>query len=407
MNLKKKLAFLLCAGMILSAGCSTAVNGEPGLTELTGETDTAENVTGETTEEEGVIISNEENVKLLGRTYLDENNVLWCALSGTGIEFSFKGKSADITVKGDSSASASNIDNNPRIAVYVDGERKIDDMLDTSEERVYTVSDLDPEKESVVRVVKLSESAMSTFGITGIEIDGEDLKPAADKDMLIEFIGDSITCGYGVDDEVKENHFSTRTEDVTKTYAYKTAEAMNADYSMVSYSGYGIISGYSGNGEKVESQTLPQYYEKAGFSYGNMNGKQISEIEWDFSKRQPDIIVINLGTNDDSYTKNDSAKQEEYAAAYTEFIKQVRSSNPDAKIVCTLGIMGWNLYPYVEYAVYNYTEETGDANVTSMVFEPQNAEDGYAADWHPTEKTHGKAADALVKFLKELDTGNE
>ncbi len=149
MNLKKKLAFLLCAGMILSAGCSTAVNGEPGLTELTGETDTAENVTGETTEEEGVIISNEENVKLLGRTYLDENNVLWCALSGTGIEFSFKGKSADITVKGDSSASASNIDNNPRIAVYVDGERKIDDMLDTSEERVYTVSDLDPEKESV------------------------------------------------------------------------------------------------------------------------------------------------------------------------------------------------------------------------------------------------------------------
>lgn len=49
----------------------------------------------------------------------------------------------------------------------------------------------------------------------------------------MEFIGDSITCGYGVDDPDKEHHFKTATEDVTKAYAYKTALALNADYSMV------------------------------------------------------------------------------------------------------------------------------------------------------------------------------
>lgn len=54
-----------------------------------------------------------------------------------------------------------------------------------------------------------------------------------------------------------------------------------------------------------------------------------------------------------------------FAAAYTEFLKTIRENNPDAKIFCTLGIMGANLYPSIEYAVYNYTEETGDDNIVS------------------------------------------
>ena len=73
----------------------------------------------------------------------------------------------------------------------------------------------------------------------------------------IEFIGDSITAGYGVDDEVKEHGFSTATEDVTKTYAYKTAAALQADYSIVAYSGHGIISGYTGDGEKNTGLLIP------------------------------------------------------------------------------------------------------------------------------------------------------
>ena len=53
-----------------------------------------------------------------------------------------------------------------------------------------------------------------------------------EKPLKIEVIGDSITCGYGVDDEDENHQFTTATEDVTKAYAYKTAKALDAEYSI-------------------------------------------------------------------------------------------------------------------------------------------------------------------------------
>jgi len=116
----------------------------------------------------------------------------------------------------------------------------------------------------------------------------------------------------------------------------------------------------------------------------------------------PDLIVINLGTNDDSYTKDDIGKQTEYAKEYVEFLKMVRRNNPQTPILCTLGIMGDRLYPYVEQAVKSYTLETGDCNIAAMKFDVQQADDGYAADFHPSQATHGIAAEKLTAHIKEL-----
>ena len=340
----------------------------------------------------------EDNVKLLGRTYFDTDR-LYCALSGTGIEFTFTGTKCSITVVGDDNSDDGKDENHARVGIYVNGERVIDDMVDNKEE-VYNVFESDTSQEVTVSLVKLSESPMSTIAITDIKVDGSAIKPTANKDKLIEFIGDSITCGYGVDDPNKNHKFSTKTEDVTKAYAYKTAQALDADYSMVSFSGYGIISGYS-NGEKKEtSQQVPKFYTKLGYSWASNGEFKPAQIEWDFGKRQPYIVVINLGTNDDSYTKNFKERQEEYSAAYTEFLKTVRSKNPDAKIVCTLGIMGGRLFEYVQKAVDNYTAETGDSNISTLKFDDQLASDGYSADWHPSVKTHEKAAQKLADYLK-------
>ena len=342
----------------------------------------------------------EKNFKELGRTYYDDD-LIYCARSGSGVEFTFVGAECSVTVKGDVTATdSSRVNDRARIAVYVNGERVVDDMIDNAEE-TYEVFKSDTEQEADVRIIKLSESPMSTFAISDITVNGHDIKPAEDKERFIEFIGDSITCGYGVDDEDRNHHFVTSTEDVTKAYAFKTAEALDADWSMVSFSGYGIISGYSDGTRKVAEQALPQFYEKLGYCW-SANGSFVpSEIDWKF-KRKPDAVVINLGTNDDSYCKNMAERCAEFQTEYTAFLKTVRKDNPDSTIVCTLGIMGANLYPYIEAAVADFKAETGDENIYTMQFDNQSEADGIAADWHPTEATHTKASQKLAEKLKEV-----
>ncbi|WP_342435502.1 GDSL-type esterase/lipase family protein [Paenibacillus sp. FSL L8-0436] len=347
-----------------------------------------------------VFKATEQHVKIIGRTHY-YNEVLWLALSGGGVEFSFHGRKAEITLKGDAVASTGN--NLARIGISVNGKRVIDDQLDTPI-KTYTVFESDTVQDITVTVIKLSEAAMSTVGIQEIAVDAADgIKPTPPKLHTIEFIGDSITCGYGVDDEYELHSFSTATEDVTKTYAYLTAQQLKADYSMVSYSGYGIITGYTENDQKLTTHLIPDYYEKVGKSEGEFEGTLLpQEVYWDFNKFVPDLIIINLGTNDDSYTKEEGSKQAEYARKYIEFLKMVRRNNPNASILCTLGIMGDRLYPYVEQAVSGYSRETGDSNISAMKFDEQLSSDGYAADFHPSQATHSKAANTLTAQIKEL-----
>lgn len=342
----------------------------------------------------------EDTFKTLGRVYYNDGKI-YCALSGTGVEFTFKGTECHVTVSGDDMASAGNADSNARIGIYLNGERVVDDMIDQPE-KTYQVFKTDSEITADIKIVKLSESANSTYAISNITLNGTAPKPAEYKDKLIEFVGDSITCGYGVDDLDSSHHFSTRTEDNTKTYAYKTAEALEADYSMVSFSGYGVISGYSDGNSKADSQVVPAYYEKYGYSWSSNGEFTPSNLDWTF-ERQPDVVVINLGTNDDSYCKNIPERCEEFREEYINFIKKIREKNPDATIIGALGIMGANLYPYVESAVSDYIAQTGDENVYAMKFDSQNqAVDGIAADWHPSEATHEKAAAKLTDFIKQV-----
>ena len=340
-----------------------------------------------------------EKVRVVGRV-MPVEDTLWLALSGTGVEFFVKGKSAQVTFVADDTWNGVP-ENRVRVAVYVDGIRVEDTLLDSPEKTV-TAFVSEQEESHVVRVIKLSESAMSTCGISDISAEGE-FFATEPKKRLVEFVGDSITCGYGVDDEDRDHHFATGTEDVTRAYAYKTAKALDVDYSMVSFSGYGIVSGYTASGEKMGHQLVPDYYEKFGFSYGTYKGEyKPQNVTWDFTKHQPDCVVINLGTNDMSYVLEDKDRREEYIDGYVNFLKTVRKNNCDARIVCVLGMMGEALCTAVKETVERYGNETGDTRVSYMGFHDQLPEDGYVADWHPTETTHTKAAKKLTEEIRRI-----
>lgn len=339
-----------------------------------------------------------ENVKVIGRTYY-ENGIRWCGYSGSGVEFTFAGRECTVhLVSDDQYASATHA---ARVAIYVDGERFTDVLMDEPRKDIKII---DSEKLtfSTVRIIKISEVSDSVVGIESLTMTGS-LLPISDRATRIEFIGDSITCGYGVDGKFETDIYSTANEDCTKAFAYKTADLLDADYSLVSISGYGIVSGYTATGEKLGDKILPPYYTKFGMSISTFGeGRHADQIDWDFDEFLPDIVVINLGTNDSSYCK-DEAKKREYIDGYKEFLATVRAKNPGAKIICTLGIMGTELCESMEKAAEEFKTETGDTNIVTMRFEEQNIEkDGVVVDWHPSEATHEKAAKKLAEFITEL-----
>lgn len=346
------------------------------------------------------IIPNLNNVKSLNRTYAD-NNGIRLIMSASGLEFHFKGHSLSFLLEGDDATSIKgNYANYPRYEIYIDDAPLYRAQLTTPAEEIVVFPESDTEHDCVVKLLKLSEAPMSTLLVSGIRMDDTaSIEPTAGKERRIEFIGDSITCGYGIEDEDELHHFSTATEDVTKAYAYRTIKALDADYCIVSYSGYGIISGYTGDGTRNESELLPPLYEGMGRCYA---APSFASVPWDFSRFTPDTVVINLGTNDQSYCLFKEDRMAEHCALYIDFLKLVRSHYSLAHIVCVLGLMGDELLPNIKKAVTAYSEETGDCNISVFRLTPQQPENGLVADFHPTVLSHRIAALELTELLRSL-----
>lgn len=341
------------------------------------------------------------SVKYLGRT-LSQNDILWLALSGSGIEFSYEGQYLEICLQGDDHTAACT--DHARIAVYIDDERVLDAMIRSSQQS-YTIINESSSRNCTVRLIKLSEAPMSIVGIRELIIDdAAKIEPAPDKIHRIEFIGDSITCGYGTDDNDMSHTFSTSTEDVTKAYAYRTAQILEADYSMVSYSGYGVYSGFTD--ENVDTRNVaelvPPYYPLVGFSRGTYLGTAVTMTDWDFHCFEPEIIVLNLGTNDNSYCKDNAQRQSAFVPCYQDFLTLIREKNPNAYILSVYGLMNNELSPYIENAINQYRRSSGDDHISFFLLPTQTDDDGYVIDFHPSLNTHRKAALAVAAKIREV-----
>ena len=329
-----------------------------------------------------------QHVKYLGRMAAFPD-LLLLSLSGSGIEFEYTGKGLDLTLIGGEAAKIpDNEANYARVGIYINDIRTHDILVNAEKIRL-RIGESTERQTITVRIIKLSECAMSLVGIAPLELaDTDTIRPTLPSGIKIEFIGDSITCGYGVDDEDPFHPFKTATEDVTRAYAYKTAKALDADYSMFSISGYGIISGYTGDPTvRMDHQLIPTFYSSLGFSYDAIeNVPAPMDIAWDFCNFQPDLIVINLGTNDDSFCQEDPERQQEYQDRYCDFLITVREKNPTSTLVCVLGLMGQRLYHRIVNAVAAYKERTGDSKIYTVLLPEQDPKVGYVSDYNPPMK---------------------
>ncbi len=289
----------------------------------------------------------------------------------------------------------------PRFEIRLDGKKILDARL-TVKDAAVTVFESDAKQNAEIRLIKLNEGN-SLFALREILTDGK-AEPLPDRPLKMEFIGDSITCGYGVEGRSEMETFTTATENAAKGYAFLTAEALDADAVLTCFSGHGIVSGYTGDPAVRNSADLvPPYYEKEGRNEFRLpTGKYAQETDRDFSRFQPDYIVLNLGTNDLSWCVTDEARGKQYAELYAEFLKTIRKDNPKARILCALGVMGTGLNPMMQRAAEAYCKETGDKEIRVLLLEEQDAaRDGYGSDFHPNEITQRLLADTVTDALKK------
>ena len=211
----------------------------------------------------------------------------------------------------------------------------------------------------------------------------------------IEFIGNSITCGYGNESTDPADHFEFETENHYYSYAQLVTRALQAETYIVARSGIGAYRNYGGPKTGTPEWDMPSQYEYTLYA-------DHSE-RWNFARFRPDVVCINLGTNDLSTNNYDTKLLKQ---GYKKLLGQVRSNNPQAKIVFLCGSMlkgkELEICKTILNEVTDEAHKAGDSQIYRFDFTPQDGTLKHGADWHPSLWQHEKMAAELTAYLRTL-----
>lgn len=325
-----------------------------------------------------VVPANDKNINYMGRIHWDEN--------GNGA-FSYPGTSAILRFNGTGLGMETSPGSGKFVVEIDDQEPK--DVNFSSSDSILTIAENLKDTIHNVRITYAIEGFEFNPVFRAFHINGELLPPDAKPDLKIEFIGNSITCGYGIEVDDPKIGFTYDTENHTKSYAYKTARALDADFNVVARSGIGIYRNYGGPKEG-EEHTMPLEYDYT-LLYNH-------DIKWDHKQFEPDIICINLGTNDTSENNYDISLFESH---YRDFLKHLRELHPQAKIVLLTGAM---LQDQALVDVKTVLDKLASEDNQFYRFDmsQHTGELGYGADYHPSAKQAERMAEELTPYLRTL-----
>ncbi|HWZ22926.1 MAG TPA: GDSL-type esterase/lipase family protein, partial [Cytophagaceae bacterium] len=250
-----------------------------------------------------------------------------------------------------------------------------------------------------VVLFKRTEALVGEGVFEGIEIEKENalLPIVENRSRKIEFIGNSITCGYGNEGSSADCPFSPETENGYLAYGAITAGKLNADYVGVAYSGKGMYRNYDGKTSNTMSLTYDRIFPDS-----------MNSPKWDFKKYRPDVVVLNLGTNDFAIGVPDSLI---FINTYVNFLKRLRTYYPSATIFCIEGPTLNDANPsgvkaYTKIKNYILASKSkmkliGDTNIYTFFATPMQEGD-YGCNSHPNVKRHEKMAEELTKEIKKV-----
>ena len=357
-------------------------------------------------------------VAFSGRTFVDRDaEAVFFNWSGSGFELSFFGSRVEVELDGRADFYPTEGTNLPWLAVLSDNPDEPSQVFEVAEGvRRYSIFDSTKPGAHTVRVLKRSENSKGRVGLRKILVDGELMPPRLPaKRRRLEFIGDSITCGFGNEMD-GSGTFSTSLENGFETYAAIAARLLDAEYHSVCISGIPLCNSYNEDFRIVlpdfpdfrpPRRAMEDYYAYTDRPHQEAAGLSAGFEEWAFDRFKPDAIVINLGTNDGFRIKasgNDPEEEKHFERRYKQFLHLLRRLNGTGPvIVCTLGSMDYYLYDNILRATDAFMWETGDARVVCYKFGGIFLwDEGIGALDHPSVKTHRRMGRELSEVLKKL-----
>lgn len=348
-------------------------------------------------------------LKRHGRTLYRPQDALYFNWTNSGVELLFHGTvlTADFSAMAgfEMDPPAAGAEPKPRqtwpwLGVAVDGVlvRQVKVRADCPSQLLF--SSAAPETHSI-RLVKLTENGKGYLGLKSLTAEGEILPVEKEPCKKIQFIGDSITCGFGNDVDDKDRLFFSQDENSWMSHGAITARKLNMDETIVSSSGIAVT-------------LFPGWFHQYGmddlyFYTDRMLEDKLGVTDytpWDFSGDAPDYIVLNLGTNDANGIQmmGEEAGKAMHLEKYTAFLKMLRKLHGEkSHIICALGTMDYYLMPEIEKAAAYYSRETGDEKVSCFRYPKMFFLDPIGACGHPHIVTHEKMAEAMANYIRQLE----
>jgi lysophospholipase L1-like esterase len=340
------------------------------------------------------------NILYTGRIDFRNRNAPAFAYPGVSAKFKFTGDALDVLLQelGEGGNEHTNYLN-----VIIDKQEPIVVKLQKNKKIYYLARHLDP-GEHTVEIFKRTESSVGSIILHGFRLrKGNQLLPVSfPNERRIEFIGNSLTAGYGNERSYDEppagnpnTGFHSEYQNNYLAWGALASRALKARYMCTAYSGRGVYRNYLG----TYTGTMPQLYD---FVFPD---KQ--DAVWEHRRFVPDVIVVSLGTNDFATGVPDSVA---FCDTYLKFVAKLREIHPKTQIVCVAGNALIDTWPPGEFrwtkqrnyvqSIVAHAQHTGDASVHYFELKPQTPP--YGEDWHPTTATHREMADAIIPFLKKV-----
>lgn len=234
--------------------------------------------------------------------------------------------------------------------------------------------------------------------------------PLEPKKHLFECIGDSLTCGEGLEDPIDGKEWNSAWQGTRNHFAMILSQRFNADISIIAQSGWGLLCGWNND---PHCTIPPLYHFVCSLAKGAANREAGASQAWDFSQHKTDAVIINLGSNDEyafraepwedpasgkTYKLHGNADYARLKAAAKNFIGEIRRRNPDTLIIWCYGMFLTGCMDLFRSAVEEFRAENGDDKVRFIELSPMD-DTTAGAQKHPGLLCHKEAADLISKVL--------